>query len=58
MDEIYQLMKDLDWNNLECIQQNAITELTKLKDDDVILLAKQSNELCSKPCWDNAAVVK
>ncbi|MBA2939978.1 DUF5071 domain-containing protein [Paenibacillus sp. CGMCC 1.16610] len=57
LEDIYKLIKDLSWNNPEHVQRDAVKELSNLKDEDVILLAKQSNDLCSKPCWDNAAIV-
>ncbi|MFC5452369.1 hypothetical protein [Paenibacillus aestuarii] len=57
MEGIHQLIRELSWNQPENIQQNAVEKLSNLKGKDVILLAIQSNELCSKSCWDNAAIV-
>jgi len=57
LEDIHQLIKDLSWNNPENVRLHAVKELSNLKGEDVILLAKQSNDLCSKPCWDNAAIV-
>ncbi len=57
MKDTRQLIKDLNWNNSDEMQQTAIKELSDLDGEDIILMAKQSNDLCSKPCWHNAALV-
>lgn len=57
--DIYELIKNLNWNRPDAVQKHAINELSisNLRNSEIILLAKQSNDLCSKPCWDNAAIV-
>lgn len=57
MDNIEFLIRDLDWNKSEHVTNNAIQELLKVSEEEAILLAKQSNSLCCKSCWHNAAVI-
>ncbi|MHC1683090.1 MAG: DUF5071 domain-containing protein [Clostridiaceae bacterium] len=57
MDNIEFLIRDLDWNKSEYVTNNAIQELLKVSEEEAILLAKQSNNLCCKSCWHNAALV-
>jgi len=56
MKGIEEYILDLNWNNPEFIQEKAIKELSKIRESEVILIAKQS-ELCNKYCWHNAAIV-
>jgi hypothetical protein len=49
---------NLSWHKPVDIQEKAIKELSsRLKGNDVVFLAKKSNELCSKECWHNASVI-
>jgi len=56
LDNIEQLIKDLNWQNPEEVQKNAMNKLEKISEEEVVLLARQS-ELCNKSCWHNAAIV-
>ncbi|MBU5676877.1 DUF5071 domain-containing protein [Alkaliphilus sp. MSJ-5] len=56
MKDIEKYIADLNWDNPDFIQQNAIRKLSEIEESKVILLAKQS-ELCNKSCWYNAAIV-
>ena len=57
MNKIKEYIINLSWHKPNDIQEKAIKELSSLKGNDVVLLAKQTNELCSKECWHNASVV-
>ncbi|WP_026476139.1 DUF5071 domain-containing protein [Alkaliphilus transvaalensis] len=54
---IKELIADLDWGKPREIQENAIRRLKEIDDEDIVLLAKQSNDICHKGCWQNAALV-
>lgn len=55
MKDIEELVKNLNWGNPEHIQQSAIGKLLEVNEEEAVLLAKQSKEICSKSCWYNAA---
>lgn len=57
MNNIRGYIKDLSWSKPEEIQKKAIKKLENIRDEDIILLANQDDELCSKDCWGNAATV-
>ena len=57
MNDIRDHIRDLSWYKSEEVQRQAILRLEHIKDEDIILLARQDNELCSKDCWENAAIV-
>ncbi|MEH6944076.1 DUF5071 domain-containing protein [Bacillus sp. JJ722] len=57
MTALEKLILDLNWHKPDAIQEYAMDELSKLKGKDVVLLAKQSNDLLSKCCWYNASIV-
>jgi hypothetical protein len=57
MEDIKYLIRDLDWNKPKHITQKAMIELLKANEDEAILLANQSNDLCSKSCWYNASII-
>jgi len=54
---IKELIADLDWGKPIEVQANAIRKLKEIDDEYIVLLAKQSNDICHKGCWENAAVV-
>lgn len=57
MENIKKLIKDLDWNKPEDITHRAMKELLKVNEEEAILLADQSNYICSKCYWYNAAII-
>ncbi|MGM9924461.1 MAG: DUF5071 domain-containing protein [Bacillus sp. (in: firmicutes)] len=57
MNGVERRIQDLNWYKPAEVQQRAVKELSKIKGKDVILLARQSNELCDKACWHNAAII-
>lgn len=57
MEDIKTLIKDLDWNKPDHITYKAMQKLFKVNEEEAILLADQSNDICSKPCWHNASLV-
>ncbi|MDF2547146.1 MAG: hypothetical protein K0R93_2044 [Anaerosolibacter sp.] len=56
MNDIEKYILDLNWSKPESVQKNAIKELSKIDENQVILLAQQS-DLCHKACWHNASIV-
>lgn len=56
MKNIEKLIRDLDWSNPEEIQKKAMDQLREIDDSDLVYLAQQ-NEINSKYCWYNAAIV-
>lgn len=57
MESIEDLIKALDWDNPEYVTYKAMRELLNVNEEEAILLANQSNDLCRKPCWHNAAII-
>jgi hypothetical protein len=57
MENIKELIQDLDWNKPNHIINKSLKELVKVSDEEAILLADQSNEIFTKYCWYNAAVI-
>lgn len=57
MNNIKELIRDLDWRKPEEVQITAMKKLECLDDLNLALLAHQSNDLCHKYCWENAAKV-
>ncbi|MDQ7096681.1 DUF5071 domain-containing protein [Desulfosporosinus sp. PR] len=56
MDNIFNIIRDLDWSKPEDVQKKAMEQLQEIDDRDIIYLAQQ-NELNYKYCWHNAALV-
>lgn len=57
MKNIKSLIRNIDLNQPQEIIEACMKELLKVSDKEAILLADQSNEICSKPCWNNAAII-
>ncbi|AKL95054.1 hypothetical protein CACET_c16050 [Clostridium aceticum] len=57
MEDIEKFIRDLNWNNPKDITDKAIQELLKVNEEEAVLLANQSNDLCNKSCWHNASIV-
>ncbi len=57
MKNIKSLIRNIEWNKPQEIIEVSMKELLKISDEEAILLAEQSNEVCSKPCWYNAALI-
>ncbi|MGO4890635.1 DUF5071 domain-containing protein [Anaerobacillus sp. MEB173] len=57
MNNVESNILNLSWHKPVDVQEKAIKELSNLKGNEVVFLAKKSNELCSKECWQNASVV-
>lgn len=57
MENVEKLIHDLSWDKPQDVRERAVQELMQVSEEEVVLLAHQSNELCSKECWEDAALV-